>query len=197
MVGYDPTARFRHADHTLANIFAAINKVMRREEDAVLIKQAFCEYLLLDALIGNTDRHHENWGLLAKQEEDGWVAMLAPSFDHASSLRRELRDFGPKKSRERFLSEDRVGGYSEKGRGAIYGNALDPHGLSPLELVRSAVHDYPDLFKGLRQKLLALSPDYFGTIVSRVPDECMSPLARTFAVRLLSYNADQLLEVLP
>ncbi len=61
-------------------------------------------YLVLDALIGNTDRHHENWGFLGQVlvniDEVSEAARLvkqggydiAPSFDHASSLGRELPD---------------------------------------------------------------------------------------------------------
>jgi hypothetical protein len=48
----------------------------------------FVGYLLLDAWIGNTDRHHENWGLLWHEG----MLTLAPTYDHASSLGRELSD---------------------------------------------------------------------------------------------------------
>ena len=43
----------------------------------------------LHALIGNTDRHAENWGLIITLEKRIY---LAPTFDHASSLGRELTD---------------------------------------------------------------------------------------------------------
>lgn len=42
----------------------------------------FAGYLLLDAVIGNTDRHEENWAVIRR----GDLRRLAPSFDHASSL---------------------------------------------------------------------------------------------------------------
>jgi hypothetical protein len=45
----------------------------------------FIGYLLLDALVGNTDRHHENWGVIRLPEG---TVHLAPTFDHASSLGR-------------------------------------------------------------------------------------------------------------
>ena len=48
----------------------------------------FVGYLLLDALIGNGDRHHENWAVI----HDAATRRLAPSYDHASSLGRELLD---------------------------------------------------------------------------------------------------------
>lgn len=54
----------------------------------------FVGYLLLDAWIGNGDRHHENWGVIRKRM--GTAApetiYLAPTYDHASSLGRELSD---------------------------------------------------------------------------------------------------------
>ena len=49
----------------------------------------FIGYLLLDALTGNTDRHHENWGVIRLPEG---TVHLAPTFDHASSLGRNLLD---------------------------------------------------------------------------------------------------------
>jgi hypothetical protein len=42
----------------------------------------FVGYLMLDAWIGNTDRHHENWGLVVHAQG----THLAPSYDHAASL---------------------------------------------------------------------------------------------------------------
>jgi len=74
---------------------------------------------VLDAVIGNTDRHHENWGILLRRTKRRWMGMLAPTFDHASSLGRELRDETRGKCRRRLLSENQVGAYSEKATGAI------------------------------------------------------------------------------
>jgi hypothetical protein len=47
---------------------------------------------MLDALIGNTDRHHENWGLVLQGTSDHQDLRLAPTFDHASSLGRNETD---------------------------------------------------------------------------------------------------------
>lgn len=52
----------------------------------------FVGYLMLDALIGNTDRHHENWGVVSERTSEGHSVAIAPSYDHASSLGRELTD---------------------------------------------------------------------------------------------------------
>ena len=73
---------------------------------------------MLDALIGNTDRHHENWGILVRRGRGVLLGEVAPSFDHASSLGRELRDIGPGRTRQRMLKEHLIGAYSERARGA-------------------------------------------------------------------------------
>lgn len=84
-------------------------------------------------LIGNTDRHHENWALRVSRHEGGRIRMeLAPSYDHASSLGRELSD----DSRARRLStrDDRatVEAYARKARSAIYRDERDHTPMTPL-----------------------------------------------------------------
>jgi hypothetical protein len=102
-------------------------------------KRALAEYLVLDALIANVDRHHENWGLLRKNVDGRWNGFIAPSFDHASSLGRELLD----ERREMLLREGRVGSYVEKGHGAVFWGGDERRGPSPLELVRRAAKAHP------------------------------------------------------
>ncbi|HET9177409.1 MAG TPA: HipA domain-containing protein, partial [Terriglobia bacterium] len=136
VLGYDPDKAFRQSDHTLTNIFAAIDSAFVTQWSARKAKMLFAGYLVFDALIGNTDRHHENWGVLIKQVGNQWAGILAPTFDHASSLGRELGDSADGPCRERFLREKRVGAYSEKAHGGIFWDNSDRRGTSPLELAR-------------------------------------------------------------
>jgi hypothetical protein len=146
VLGYDPAKKFRQSSHTLANIFAALDRVFRRPETATAAKMRIADYLVLDALIGNTDRHHENWGILVKRTPTGRSGIIAPTFDHASSLGRELLDDTPGKCRVRILKENRIGAYAEKASGAIYWEEGDKRAVSPLELVRRASRLHPNLF---------------------------------------------------
>ena len=186
--GYNPNQKFRQSSHTLANIWKVMNAIFFGPESAKQAKLIIAEYTVLDALIGNTDRHHENWGILRRRAGDEGRGFVAPSYDHASSLGRELRD----ERRDRLMVENRVGDYVEKGRGAIYWSEDERYGPSPLELVRRAVSTYPDLFHPALAKLQKLDRDSISTIVSRVPDNWMSPVARTFAIALMCYNFEQL-----
>ena len=193
VLGYDARATFRHSSHTLANIFLAIDRTFTTPEGARRAKLRMAEYVVLDALIGNTDRHHENWGVLRKQTGERWVGSLAPTFDHASSLGRELRD----EKRVRMLAENRVGSYAEKGHGGIYQAMEEKRGPSPLALVRHAVQEQPEFFRPALEKTRTLEQGVLSEIIARVPADWMTPVAREFTLALLCYNLQQLRDLLP
>lgn len=192
VLGYDQSKKFRQTSHTLANIFGAIERSFADAENVVAAKQRIAAYIVLDALIGNTDRHHENWGILVERVSGGRTAMIAPSFDHASSLGRELRDEGTGKCRSRILSENRVGQYSEGAPGAIYGTEQDRRGLSPLALARRAASEYRTLFGPLLKGLDKLKVERVHGIVQQIPAAWMSDTERQFAIELTCYNLHQL-----
>ena len=208
VLGYDPEWRFRNCDHTLSNIWRALEKVFQREDAVRGAKCRFGEYLVLDALVGNTDRHHENWGILQilgslhlrerSRRLSGldYLCVLAPSFDHASSLGRELSDSGSAKSREGLLASDRVGDYVEKARGGIYWSEDDRYGVSPLELVRRAAEEYPDLLKPGLERLRNLEPVILEEIIARMPNGSMTPTSQRFAQALMCYTLAELRKLL-
>lgn len=184
---YDPEKKFHQSSHTLENIWRAIDDVFVEPAARESARFRFAEYLVLDALIGNTDRHHENWGILRGHADDR-ESLMAPLFDHASSLGRELLDA----RRDRLLAESRVGDYAERGRGAIYWSADEPHGPSPLELARRASRRYPELFRPALTKLERLDEDAMNGLVDRVPACWTTPSSREFAVALMRYNLERL-----
>ena len=191
MSDYDADASFGQSQHTLANILTALDEAFVMPEAGEIAKRSFAGYLILDALIGNTDRHHENWGLLRRLTSAGWSGYLAPSFDHASSLGRELQD----ERREMLLSENRVGAYINRGRGGIFWSENERRGPSPLELARRAVREYPVLFQTSMARLEKMNEDSLRQIVDRVPEDWMSPSARLFAIEQMCYNLKELNEI--
>ena len=190
--GYDTEKRFRQSEHTLEKIFCAMDEIFVSPESARFAKIRIAEYLVLDALIGNTDRHHENWGILRERAGSSWHGFVAPSFDHASSLGRELQD----KARDRRLSEGSVGDYVEKGHGGIYWSEDEKRGPSPLELVRRATRRYPEFFQRALKKTQRLDESTMKDLVNRVPDSWMTPSAREFSIELIRYNFRQMSNLL-
>lgn len=161
---YNPEAGFRYKRHSLANIWECLGLLSRlTESDLPTTKRLFAGYLLLDAVVGNTDRHHENWGISLGA---GRGVRLAPSFDHGSSLGRELRD----ERRLARLSEDQVGAYLERGRGGVYWSEEEVHGPSPLELFRLASRRYPNAFLPTLGGIDRFSGVNVRELVDRVPE---------------------------
>ena len=177
------------SQHTMTNIWRVLEMQFQDDKVKAAIRQ-FAGYLTLDALIGNVDRHHENWGIQRSLEHIPEVS-LAPSFDHASSLGRELTDT----RRERFLSESAVGRYSEKGHGKIYWSEDEKLGPSPLDLVRRVASDYPALFSPALRRLRNWDESVLSEIVRRVPTDWMSESARKFATALMLYNLSELRKI--
>ncbi len=188
---YDPNLRFGQSDHSFKNIWESFERVFEEREAADRNRRAFAMYLVLDAVIGNTDRHHENWGLLRRRVEERWKGRLAPSFDHASSLGRELLD----ERRALLLDEERVDRYSAKGRGGIYWKHGMRHGPSPVSLVRRAAEAHPSYFTPMPALVERLRDSLLTEIVERVPRGWMSDLERAFAIELMTCNRDRLMEL--
>ena len=66
----------------LCDILTAIDE--QQAVDPVMLKRRFWDMFIVDALIGNWDRHNGNWGFLYSSKTDELT--LAPVFDCGSSL---------------------------------------------------------------------------------------------------------------
>lgn len=184
---------FHSSSHTLENIWLAFDSTFGSDAVRLEAKNRFAEYLVLDAVVGNTDRHSENWGILQRQNASRTIVSLAPSYDHGSSLGHELLDA----RRDRWLREgEGADVYTERGRGQIYWHRTDRYGPSPLELIRLAVPQYPEPFHKAIAKVDNLDCSTLEGIVSDVPEGWMEPSARTFAFELMRYSCGRLREAI-
>jgi hypothetical protein len=196
---YDQSKTQHQSDHTLPNVVSAISKIFAGQpalRDEVL--ERLCSYMLLDALIGNTDRHHENWGLIwrldAKERRDADLTVVAaPSFDHASSLGRELTEI----RRLEILENDAVAKYatSSKARGGVYLRSEDAHGANPLRLVEVASRLFPTYFAPSIDRLRNTPRMGILALVDEVPDTRMSEAAKRFAKDYMAFTYDSLVRL--
>lgn len=151
----------------------------------------FIGYLMLDAWIGNQDRHHENWGLVLTK--DGSVH-LAPSYDHASCLGRIETDI---EKHERLTTKDRhrtVESYIGKASSAFYASPTSKKPLSTLDAFRAAARSRPTAGLTWLKRLEAVSQDQTEQILRQVPPDRISEVSVYFAQRMLELNRSRLLD---
>ena len=138
----------------------------------------FAGYLVLDALIGNTDRHIENWGVVRLGSDR---ARLAPSFDHASSLGFLLND---DQRSEHLRTRDvnrTIRAYASRSRTKFDDR---PH------TAEAAIALLSQLTTSAQQQWITRvgSLTSIEDLVPEIPESRMSPVAREFAVRLYQEN---------
>jgi len=151
--------------------------------------ELFAGYLLLDALVGNTDRHHENWGAV---RSEGGQLHLAPTFDHASSL--GCHESEDKKS-SRLLTRDMnftVEAFASKARSALYLNERDTRPLRTYEAFLAFAHQLPLAGKCWLDRLRGIDDAELGILVDEVPQERITEVSAEFAKRLLLANKSAL-----
>lgn len=182
---------FHSSSHTLENIWLAFDSTFGSDAVRLEAKNRFAEYLVLDAVVDNTDRHSENWGILQRQNASRTIVSLAPSYDHGSSLGHELME-----ERRGSWFKRGVDAYAGRGRGQIYWPGTDRYGPSPLELIRLAVSEYPEPFHKAIAKVENLDDSTLLGIVNAVPEGWMEPSARTFAFELMHYSCGRLREAI-
>ena len=84
---YEADTKFGQSEHTVRSVAAIIRSPAHKPPqgwdgdpplDSALA--VFVGYILFDAWIGNTDRHHENWGFINSTGGDIFLAHVTRSF---------------------------------------------------------------------------------------------------------------------
>ncbi|MFC4932807.1 HipA domain-containing protein [Massilia sp. GCM10023247] len=109
--------------------------------------EAWADLFLFDAMIGNTDRHQDNWGLIRNKGQARW--RLAPLFDNGTSLGHERWE----KHVQAWTEKDYVR-YITKGKHHIRWMRGDESGCPHIELLVTLVAFYPQIRNRMLEKLL-------------------------------------------
>ena len=152
----------------------------------------FAGYLLLDAWIGNTDRHHENWALVVNLARG--TRHLAPTFDHASSMGSHETDTQRSRRLESADPGYRIEAYVQRSRArsALFLRAGDARPLSLIEAFDTWSADAR--CRPWLDRLGSTPQEEIAQLVARVPAAEMSGPARAFAQGILEVNRRRILE---
>lgn len=188
VLDYDRTKAWHQSDHCVPNIITAIEETFPQKQRGVELR-TLAGFIVLDAIICNTDRHHDNWALIRGPSGSGKILhRVAPSFDHASSLGRELRD----EKRRNMLAQNLAGRYVAKAGGGIYWQSSDAKGANPLALAVQAAKKYPDFFRAWLERVRQLQVADLDGVLARIPLEWMSLESKRFCIKLMSVTVETL-----
>ncbi|MEK9159879.1 MAG: HipA domain-containing protein [Patescibacteria group bacterium] len=80
-----PDERTRRSEYKLSKVVYSLRNFIRQNPSAKTLWYSFYELMVFDALIGGTDRHYRNWGVLVDSETRKYTR-FAPAFDNGISL---------------------------------------------------------------------------------------------------------------
>jgi hypothetical protein len=207
LVAVDPTypaeanrARLKVPQHTIGSVAKVLQtdaiELPPETEYPAPVRDAwdvFIGYLLLDALIGNTDRHHENWAVVDAVTPSGRVRRLAPTHDHGSSLGRNESEDRLRARLETNDSNQTPEAYANRCVSKLYLDATAKKPLGSLEAFAAASRLNPPVADAWLVRLENLASPTIDAIFEQLPASRITPVAAEFAKRLLRHNRSRLL----
>lgn len=140
--------REKGSTHNLRQVIPILRAFVQTNLMENYWRQWWTDALLFDALIGNTDRHQDNWGLLWSSDKKPRVRM-SPVFDNGTSLGYEIIE--PKM--DNFNTPDRMRAYIQKGKHHIRWQVNDDLNCQHVDLLRRLIKKYPELYDHIKNKL--------------------------------------------
>jgi hypothetical protein len=142
--------------------------------------------LSFDALIGNSDRHPENWGFLKRTREArdaSWA--LAPAFDNGTSLGYEIRE-----ERLSELSNPiKLAAYIDAGHHHCGWDLSSDHRTLHADLCRRFADAFPSVRDDMRQ-VIAIQRDQ----IAKILDACSEFDVSVSFTRDRAYFVSELIE---
>lgn len=185
---YDRDQQREAVGYTLDAVWRALEGIAPPEGVDGSLQAAtdvFAGYLLLDALLASTDRHHENWGALVHEGRRS----LAPNFDLGTCL-----GFG--ETDEKRLAY--LVGRGTQTMATWVGRGRSNHFEGRPRLVDLAAAGIRRIPSGAaahwQQQLASFDLERWRATLDDVPRHLMSQAARTFALEIVRLNRERLLD---
>lgn len=138
---YDRNKGRQHNLKTITSLSIALHKKGFLSHDW---RTYWAQCLAFDAIIGNTDRHQENWGLVWNEKNTS--ARFSPFFDNGTSLGHELF---PEKFKLLCSDSNRLHAYINRGKHHMRWHAESPERLGLIDGVIDYCKQHPSLIEHL------------------------------------------------
>lgn len=153
----------------------------------ILEIKTISKILLFDALIGNSDRHHSNWGItvtkaflaVEKNEREVNVMTLSPLYDNGSSLCSYINENDIETILKDKMKYEAI--INTKSKSAIGWNNIRP--------IR-----HFDLIKNLKEEYYDETIDFVNTINRNITEQSINNILRDFDTNIISNQMKILLK---
>ena len=180
---------YLNKDSSERNVFYTISNIKKVLDDInPNLFQGFIRIMIFDALIGEQDRHEENWGIT---EKDG-KAYISPLYDNGDSLLREFKN--PINAKKYYDGIKNFDAYIKRSQTIIYKeNNIEKY--KHFELIQYLFDNYPSLVIPEIENLKTLNDELIEKIVNKIPDELLTSEHKKYIILYLIKRRDILLNI--
>ncbi|CAG7619220.1 HipA domain-containing protein [Leucobacter soli] len=151
----------------------------------------FCGYLLLDALVANTDRHEANWGVMRAPTGSDRRDLLAPTFDHGAGLGYQLLD---SKKQELLEIREDLSAWCDRGKAMRFAKTVGGNTLTLVDyfVQASRLADHATVGHWIDNVRSELTADELERLLPPVAG--MSEVSTKFAIEVIAENVRRVLD---
>lgn len=177
----------KHSDerpiyYTISNIKKALDEL-----DENLFRD-FIKIMIFDALIGEQDRHEENWGI----QRIGNQYKISPIYDNGDNLLRNFKD--EVYAEEYYSGKKDFDAYIQKSKTIIYKEDHKKQ-YKHFELIEYLNQNYSTIVHQEILNLSKLTDKEIEKIVEMVPNELLTRMHKKYIINYLKKRRDILLEI--
>lgn len=180
----------KHNFETIVEIFndVSVSSLLFKFNDDW--KNYWAKTFVFDALIGNTDRHQDNWGIIMSPNHG--KIYISPVFDNGTSMGHEIY-----LDKFDYHNDERIKKYIENGRHHMKWELNDAVSMGHLEMLKKLVAKFSETQQTMLTCLRAVNDEIFKSILDDliafdVPVRLSAERA-AFMLKLLQFRHRQLL----
>lgn len=154
------------------------------------LEQLF-DMIIYDALIGNTDRHQDNFGFILSHKDK--KRRFAPLYDNASSLGRELSEEG---MISRLNNSQQFEAYINRADTFIRWGWQTRRKTKHFDLIKELLLAYPYFVTKSINKVNLLLDSQLECIIAQVPEKIMTEIQKNFVFKVIKTRKNRLLNMI-
>lgn len=172
----------RNSYYTISNIKSVLDDI-----DTELFKD-FIKIMIFDALIGEQDRHEENWGITEKQGKN----FISPLYDNGDSLLREFRNIA--NAQKYYDGIKDFNAYINRSQTIIY-KEDKKFKYKHFELIKYLYDNFPQYVIPEINNLKKLTDEIIEILVNKIPDELLTSEHKKYIIMYLIRRRNILLNI--